>query len=108
MPSSPGPVGPLAVTIGDKGDLAALPAWRLAELVASRDVLPTEITEAVLAKIDRLDPQVRAFRTVAAQAARQQARAADVATLRAIGPFAPRGTHHGDKDRDQAQRRGLR
>jgi Asp-tRNA(Asn)/Glu-tRNA(Gln) amidotransferase A subunit family amidase len=50
-----------------------------------------EVTEAVLSRIAERDPQVRAFRTVAAEAARQAARAADVA-VREGGPL---GALHG-------------
>jgi aspartyl-tRNA(Asn)/glutamyl-tRNA(Gln) amidotransferase subunit A len=65
-----------------------MPAWRLAEMIASGQVSAMEVTEAVLSRIAERDPQVRAFRTVAADAARQAARAADVA-VREGGPLGP-------------------
>lgn len=85
---SPGPAGPLAAR--DEGaDLALLPAWRIAESVASGDVSPVEVTEAVLDRIERFDPQVRAFRTVAADAARRAAKQAETAVRegRVLGPL---------------------
>lgn len=75
---------------GDPG-LAAMPAWRLAELIAEGQVSPVEVTEAVLARIAERDGEVRAFRTVAAEAARQAALDAE----RAVREGRPLGPLHG-------------
>ncbi len=82
------PAGPLAGPRGD-GDLAAQPVWRLAERIADGEVSAVEVTEAVLARIAERDPHVRAFRTVAADAARQAAQEAQGAARegRVLGPL---------------------
>lgn len=84
----PFPNGPLAPR-AKQDDLALLPAWRIAAKVASGEVSPVEVTEAVLDRIDRFGQQVRAFRTVAADAARQAAKEADAAVRegRELGPL---------------------
>ena len=87
---SPGPLGPLAAN-RDVDGLASLPAWRLAEMIAGQEVSPVEVTEAVLERIDALDGQVRAFRTVAAEAARKSAREAEAA----VREGRPLGLLHG-------------
>jgi aspartyl-tRNA(Asn)/glutamyl-tRNA(Gln) amidotransferase subunit A len=46
-------------------------------LIQKRKVSPVEITEACLARIERIDPQLNAFITVTAEAARQEARRAE-------------------------------
>ncbi len=86
--SEAGPTGPLASRDAE-GDLARMPVWRIAEAVASREVSALDVTEAVLARIDALDGEVKAFRTVAADAARQAARAADQAQRdgKPLGPL---------------------
>jgi aspartyl-tRNA(Asn)/glutamyl-tRNA(Gln) amidotransferase subunit A len=86
----PGPVGPLAPQ-GEEQSLASQPAWRLAELIAARETSAVDVTEAVLDRIARLDPEVHAFRTVAADAARLAARAADAA----VREGKPLGALHG-------------
>ncbi|MFQ3647159.1 MAG: Asp-tRNA(Asn)/Glu-tRNA(Gln) amidotransferase subunit GatA [Anaerolineae bacterium] len=58
----------------------------LAKLDA-REISSVELTQAHLAQIERLDPQVRAFLTVTAELALQQAEAADA--LRARGETRP-------------------
>ncbi len=45
--------------------------------LATRELSSVELTQAVLARIDTIEPQVRAFITVAADLALEQARAAD-------------------------------
>jgi aspartyl-tRNA(Asn)/glutamyl-tRNA(Gln) amidotransferase subunit A len=70
-------------------DLAAMPAWRLAAMIAAREVLASDVTEAVLARIAERDGEVRAFRTVAGEAARDAAKLADLAVRegRVLGPL---------------------
>jgi len=48
----------------------------------TRDVSPVEVTQALLARIERLDPTIRSFVTVTADAALAEARAAETALLR--------------------------
>ncbi|WP_347350178.1 amidase [Intrasporangium sp.] len=64
--------------------------WSLVELAGrlrAREVGAVEVVEAVLARIEQVEPQVRAFVTVTAESAREQARSAQ-ATL--------------DRDREEA------
>lgn len=69
VPPSPGsPDGP--------EELAFLPLHQAAGLVAGRLVSPVALCEAVLERIERLDPLLDAFITVTAELARRSARAA--------------------------------
>ena len=45
-------------------DLARLPATELAALVRSRRVSPIEIVDAVLARIEAVEPRINAFTTI--------------------------------------------
>lgn len=69
-------------------DLTALDALELAALIRRREVSPVEAVDAVLARIERLEPTVNAFVTVTAEPARAAARAAEAA-VRAGGPLGP-------------------
>jgi amidase len=60
-------------------DLAFTPAVEQARLIRSRQVSPVELTELYLERIERLDPQLNSFVTVAAESARAAARAAEAA-----------------------------
>ena len=71
--------------------LTFVPAWRIAELIASREVSAAEVTEHFLARIETLDPEIHAFRTIDRQSARDQARAADEAVQSGM----PLGPLHG-------------
>jgi len=62
-------------------DLCSRPATELALAIRTRRVSALELTDAVLARIDRVNPVVNAFVTVAADQAREAARAADAAVL---------------------------
>lgn len=72
----------------DADGLTFLPAWRIAERIASRELSAIEVTEHFLARIHALDPDIHAFRTIDADGARAQARAADE-VLRAGGTPGP-------------------
>jgi len=61
----------------DATDLRYTPATELARLYRSRALSPVEVTEAVLRRIEALNPKLNAFLTVTADLARQQARAAE-------------------------------
>ncbi len=63
-------------------DLCYMPATDLAEAIRARRVSPREVTDAVLAQIDRVNPIVNAFVTVVADQAREVARDAEAAVMR--------------------------
>ena len=66
-----------------------LPARELARLVRESEVSPVEILEAHLAASERANPKVNAIVTLAAEQAREAARAAEAAVMRgaALGPL---------------------
>lgn len=66
-----------------------LPATELARLVRTRAVSPVEVTEAVLARMDRLDGRLGAFCTPTPELARDMAAAAEAAVIRGdpLGPL---------------------
>jgi aspartyl-tRNA(Asn)/glutamyl-tRNA(Gln) amidotransferase subunit A len=66
-------------------DLCYLPATDLLQHYQRRDLSPVEVTAAILAQIDRLNPQLNAFLTVTADRALAEAHAAERA-------YAPGGT----------------
>ncbi|MFB3816622.1 MAG: amidase [Candidatus Methylomirabilales bacterium] len=70
-------------------DLALASATELAALVRRKAASPVEVIEAVLARVDRLNPAVNAYCLVAAEAARREAAAAEAAVMRgaALGPL---------------------
>jgi aspartyl-tRNA(Asn)/glutamyl-tRNA(Gln) amidotransferase subunit A len=76
----------------DKADATRLTGLSLGEasaLVRAKKVSPVELTEACLARIERLDAKLNAFITVTAESALEQARAAEAAIARGewIGPL---------------------
>ncbi len=62
-------------------ELPWLPATTLAALIRKRKVSPVEVVDAVLERIDKVNPRLNAFVTITADAARKQAKAAE----RAVG-----------------------
>jgi aspartyl-tRNA(Asn)/glutamyl-tRNA(Gln) amidotransferase subunit A len=70
-------------------DLCFVPAVALAKRIADRDISPVEAVEAVLAAIDRWEPRINSFITVAAEEARSAARAAETAVMAGepLGPL---------------------
>jgi aspartyl-tRNA(Asn)/glutamyl-tRNA(Gln) amidotransferase subunit A len=72
-------------------DICFTPALDLAGAIADKRLSPVEITDAVLARIERLEPTVNAFATLTAEAARDAARRAEAELMR--GP--PQGRLHG-------------
>jgi aspartyl-tRNA(Asn)/glutamyl-tRNA(Gln) amidotransferase subunit A len=62
-------------------DLAWLPAVELAGLIRNKVVSPVEVVDVVLARIERLNPELNAFCTVTADDAREAASAAEVAVM---------------------------
>ena len=72
-------------------DLAFTPAWRLRELVVSREVSPVELTGLFLGRIEELNPGINAYLTVAAEKAMFAARRAEAV----VKPGAELGALHG-------------
>jgi aspartyl-tRNA(Asn)/glutamyl-tRNA(Gln) amidotransferase subunit A len=70
-------------------DLCFLPATDLAAAIRAKTVSPVEAIETVLRRIERLEPVVNAFATLAADQAMDAARAAEAALMRgdAVGPL---------------------
>lgn len=69
--------------------LAYLSAIDLADLIRRKQVSPVEVVEALLGRIELVNPRLNAYCTVTADAARTAARAAEAAVLRgdALGPL---------------------
>jgi len=76
---------------GSDGDLAWLPAWRAAELIARKELSPVELIDHVLERIEALDPVLKAFSHLDAAGAREAARRAEAAVLKGE----PLGRLHG-------------
>jgi aspartyl-tRNA(Asn)/glutamyl-tRNA(Gln) amidotransferase subunit A len=72
-------------------ELWALPATQLAGLIRERSVSPVEVTEAVLARMERLNPILGAFCTPTVELTRDMARQAE----RTLLDGAPLGPLHG-------------
>jgi Asp-tRNA(Asn)/Glu-tRNA(Gln) amidotransferase A subunit family amidase len=70
-------------------DLSRWSATELASAIRERSVSPVEVVNAVLDRIDALDPRVNAFCTVTADSARRRAKEAAEALVRGgeIGPL---------------------
>src|SRR5919109_5364374 len=66
----------------DTIDLCYLPALELREAIRSKQVSPVEVVDAVLARIERLNPTLNASCTVTAAAARAAAKEAEAAVMR--------------------------
>ena len=73
----------------DAIELCFTPAVELRRLIGSREVSPVELVDAVLSRIDRLNPVLNAFITVTADLAREQAKAAEARVVRRepLGPL---------------------
>ncbi len=63
-------------------DLCLTPATDLAAAIRARQVSPVEIIEAVLARIEALNPRLNAFLAVDAERAREAAQGAEGAVMR--------------------------
>jgi aspartyl-tRNA(Asn)/glutamyl-tRNA(Gln) amidotransferase subunit A len=70
-------------------EIAFASITELAPRIASREISPVEVTDAILARIERHDPALNAFITVTAEDARHAARAAEAAIMAgyAVGPL---------------------
>ncbi len=73
----------------DSDELIWLPATELAAMIRDRKVSPVEVTEAVLARIERLQPRLNAFCLIAHEQARAAAREAEIAVMKGepLGPL---------------------
>jgi Asp-tRNA(Asn)/Glu-tRNA(Gln) amidotransferase A subunit family amidase len=76
---------------GSLDELAFAPVTQLAELVRTRKVKPSELTEMYLSRLKRFDPQLHCVITLTEDRARAQAKAADAEIAR--GKY--RGPLHG-------------
>ena len=87
-------------------DFAFVSAVRLGALIAAREVSPVEAVEALLDRIERLNPKLNAYLTVCADEAMASARESAVALAR--GEY--RGPMHGIPVavKDQVKSKGIR
>src|SRR5688500_10155686 len=76
---------------GERADeLCWLPATTLARVIGKKQVSPVEVVNAVLARIDKVNPALNAFVTLADEQARRDARAAERALTKrgaTLGPL---------------------
>src|SRR6201984_971073 len=79
-------------------EICRMDAVTLADKIRTKQLSPTEVTEAVLARMDKVNPVISAFCTPAPDVARAQAKAveADIMAGRSLGPLA--GVPIGIKD----------
>ena len=75
----------------DAAELCWTPATELVGLIRARKLSPVELTQAVLARLARLNPALNAFCTVTADLALAEARDAELAVMQG----APLGPLHG-------------
>ena len=70
-------------------DLAFASITELAPRLAAKEISPVELTEAMLARIERYDPDLNSYITVTAESARHAARAAEAAIMAGhdLGPL---------------------
>ena len=70
-------------------DLCYTPATELVKLIRAKSLSPVELTEAVLRRIERLDPALNAFCTLTADSAMEAAKGAERAVLQGadLGPL---------------------
>jgi aspartyl-tRNA(Asn)/glutamyl-tRNA(Gln) amidotransferase subunit A len=87
-----------AVAAAPANEICRMDAVGLAAKIRSKELSPTEVTEAVLARMEKLNPALGAFCTPTPDVARQQAKAveADIMAGRPVGPLA--GVPVGIKD----------
>jgi aspartyl-tRNA(Asn)/glutamyl-tRNA(Gln) amidotransferase subunit A len=80
------------------GEICQMATAALARCVAARELSPVEVVDAVVDRLDRLDPILHMFATVVPEQARREAKRieADLAAGRLVGPLA--GVPTGVKD----------
>ena len=74
-------------------ELIWTPAVELAALIRRRELSPVELVDAVLSRLEAVNPAINAFVTVTAEQARKEARAAEDQVMRA--PVEELGALHG-------------
>jgi Asp-tRNA(Asn)/Glu-tRNA(Gln) amidotransferase A subunit family amidase len=78
-------------------DLVWIPATELAGLIRSKKVSPVEVVEAVLARVERLNPTLNCFGAVTVEEARRRGgRRVSVMTGEKLRPAARRAGLHQD------------
>src|SRR6267378_5975140 len=70
-------------------DLCWMPASEMAPAIKRRKLSPVEVTKAVLARIERLNPRLNAFVTLTAEQALKDARAAERAVMKKGAKLGP-------------------
>jgi aspartyl-tRNA(Asn)/glutamyl-tRNA(Gln) amidotransferase subunit A len=80
-------------------DLAWTPATTLAAMIRTKKVSPVEVVDAVLARVEKLNPRLNAYVTVLGEEARAQAKAAErTLTRRSARPGPLHGVPYSVKD----------
>ncbi|MFH1618356.1 MAG: amidase family protein [bacterium] len=72
-----------------KDELCRLSAEETAALIRKKQISPVEVVVATLERIERLNPELNAFCTVAAESARKEAMAAEKAVMRSGAELGP-------------------
>jgi len=72
----------------DTHDLCFTPATELSRLIRSRDLSPVQLTKTILDRIEKLNPSIHAFLTVAADFALEQAKSSEARLVR-NSPLSP-------------------
>jgi aspartyl-tRNA(Asn)/glutamyl-tRNA(Gln) amidotransferase subunit A len=82
----------------DANEICRMDTVTLARRIKAKELSPVEVVDAVLGRLERLDPVLHAFATVTAEDARAEARriGQDIAAGREVGPLA--GVPTGVKD----------
>ncbi|UCG55110.1 MAG: amidase, partial [Dehalococcoidia bacterium] len=70
-------------------EICYMPAVEMAQAIKSRKLSPVEIMDAVLSRIERLNPKVNAYCTLLAESARKQAGEAENIVMKGeeLGPL---------------------
>ncbi|MCJ7744542.1 MAG: amidase, partial [Dehalococcoidales bacterium] len=63
-------------------EIGYMSAFDMAAAIKAKKLSPVEVVEAILARIERLNPKVNAYCTVLAQSARKEAKDAETAVLK--------------------------
>ena len=66
----------------ESDELCYMPAAEMAAAIREKRLSPVEVVEAVLARIEQINPRLNAYCTVTADAARAAARDAEAAVMR--------------------------
>jgi hypothetical protein len=88
--STIGAVATPAAAAAAANEICRMDAVTLADKIRTKQLSPTEVTEAVLARMEKLNPILGAFCTPAPDVARAQAKAveADIMAGKSVGPLA--------------------